>query len=83
MSIMQQCYLHRNDDLLGEDDPIANILFMVIGLRRSMILLKNILDDLGKCYTENVIKNVKYQAGSQKQRMTKAFNCLETNVGSI
>ncbi len=46
-------------------------------------LEENIHDDLGKCYTENVIKNVKYQAGSQKQRMTKAFNCLETNVGSI
>mmetsp|Transcript_23569 Transcript_23569/g.51563 ORF Transcript_23569/g.51563 Transcript_23569/m.51563 type:complete len:128 (+) Transcript_23569:85-468(+) len=37
--------LQRNNDLLlGENDQIANILFMVIGLQRSMQLLKNIID---------------------------------------
>ena len=69
MSIMQQCYLHRNDDLrLGANDQIANILFMADGLLRSMLLLKNILDDLGKCYTENVIKHVKYQSGKKNKK---------------
>ena len=47
---------------LGANDQIANILFMADGLLRSMLrtLEENILDDLGKCYTENVIKHVKY-----------------------
>jgi len=48
---------------LGANDQIANILFIA---EKDATLEEHILDDLGKCYTENVIEHVKYQ--SEKKR---------------
>ena len=57
-------------------EQMIRLLIFIYGrwiAEKHVTLEENILDDLGKCYTENVIKHVKYQAGSQKWRMSEAL----------